>query len=216
MARLAFSRRFTAASVLVFATLAVPAAKAQQPRGAAAPRRPEEILRVRELTGVGTRDRVKTPVFSGSRGQMTRRDWLWVQIETEYDTAPEWIDELTFRYYALAQNARVAEGEPRFSLYKTVVRYVDIEAGRGHRSAVFLHPSARKRFGDLVGVAVEVVHDGNVIAEESAVQRPIPEDWWQRATLTKSDQVVVRDGYLLDRSKTPFAMLAIDDYEVIR
>ena len=131
-----------------------------------------------------------------------------------YDTYPEWIDELTFQYFALAK--RKEEGKRQYSLFKTVVRYADIQKGRSHFSTAYLHPKALERYGSLAAVAFEIVHEGKVIAEESDEDVKLPETWWKNPLVTESQEVTVHDGYLLDRSQSPFALINIDDYEFIK
>jgi hypothetical protein len=109
------------------------------------------------------------------------------------------------------------QGREVFSLYRKTVKYADVEQGRAHMSTVFLRPSALKRYGEVVAAAVVVTVDGKTAAEESEATMPnLPEKWWQNPAVTESAAVTVRDGYLLDRSQTPFAFINVDDYEVTK
>jgi len=40
--------------------------------------------------------------------------------------------------------------------------------------------------------------------------KKLPAKWWE------NDKLTVREGYLLKKSDTPFAMLAVDDYEYVK
>jgi hypothetical protein len=41
------------------------------------------------------------------------------------------------------------------------------------------------------------------------------EDWWKNPRIIDSPLVTRREG-LLERSKTPFALINMDDYEVVK
>ena len=43
----------------------------------------------------------------------------------------------------------------------------------------------------------------------------LPVDWWKKPEITDNKNVIRRDG-LVDRSKTPFALVNIDDYEAVK
>jgi len=185
------------------------AARSGAGRGAEAP-----VIRLKQLTGTGRRAMVRTPEYETNVGRTGGASAEWARILVEYESYPEWIDELTFRYTVMA--LKEDRDGNRYSVYKLSVRYIDIDEDRDHKSTVFLHPNAVRRYGDIVAVAVEVVHEGNVIARLSEEDVKLPEDWWQNSSVLESDKVTVRDGYLLDRSKSPFALINIDEYEVIR
>lgn len=184
-------------------------------RAAAGGASQEEVpLRIRRLEGVGRRGLVKTPEYQTNMTRSHKPPREWRRVLVEYETYPEWIDTLTFEYHVLAMQEE--EGENRYSLYRTTVRYADIAEGRDHLSTVFLHPRAVERYGEVVAVAVQVNRDGTLVAEQAETDMDLPENWWKNPAVTESDKVQLRDGYLLDRSKTPFALINVDDYEVIR
>lgn len=184
------------------------------------PARGREILRIRDISGLTRRDRLRTPEFRSNYSSAVNPAREWVRVMTEYETAPsdEWIDELTFQYHVMTE---LRQGNQReFSLFRTTVRYGDVERGRAsrtHRSAVYLRPPAVERFGEPVAVAVEINLGGETIATASKSNiRELPEDWWRNPRVIESQSVKTRDGYLLDRSRTPFALVQIDDYEFIK
>lgn len=169
-------------------------------------------VRIRKLSGLGRRGLVRTPEYSTSVSRGAKPPGEWMQIEVEYDTNPEWIDELTVQYHVLT--LKVEDRQKKYSLFRNTVRFVDIEKGRRHLSSMFLRPSTVKRYGDIVGIAVEFLQGGKVIAEASEQEgNQLPEKWWNNPVVTKSETVTTRDGYLLDRSQSPFALINMDDYE---
>lgn len=177
-----------------------------------------DILRITKIEGMGSRYRVKTPDYNARTnipgGTKPAREWGMILVE--YDTAPEWIDELVFQYFVLAEGEE--DDRKVYSMYKTTVTYVDIEEGSDHRSAVFLRPSALRRYGEVGAVAVEISYQGNVIARatDTEIRNLPPEEWWRDKRVTESQAVTIRDGYLLDKSQTPFAFVHIDDFEDIQ
>jgi len=184
-----------------------------QARPAAAP--PDaEVLRLRKFSGVGRACLVKTPIYQTTVPRSATQEQDWHQVTVTYDTAPEWLDEVVFQYHVLSLHT--VEGKRKFNLYRKAVRYIDIKKGRNHNSTVFLRPSTRERYGDVVAAAVEVMVGGKVVATEKAESMPMPDVWWKNPAVTESADLTVRDGYLLDRANSPFALINIDDYEVSR
>jgi hypothetical protein len=173
-------------------------------------------LRTRKLIGLGKRARVYTPSFSTDVGRGINAAKEWHAVTVTYDTAPEWIDELLIQFYVLGIMKSPETGRNTYSLYKTAVRYIDIEKGRNHTAVAFLRPAAIKRYGDPIAVAAVFTLDGEVVAELSDESTQLPEKWWRNPLVTDSKDVIVRDGYLMDRSKTPWAVINSDDYEVIK
>jgi len=175
-----------------------------------------EKLRIRKLNGLGTRSKVDTPQYDSSEPRATSRAKKWHQISVSYDTSPKWIDELAIQYHVLAVTRDPETKKKVFSLYKLVVKYSDIEQGRGHTATAFLRPAASKRFGDPIAVALVFSVDGRVVDEISQESEKLPEKWWSNPRVTDSNDVTVRQGYLLSRSKTPWALINYDDYEAIK
>ncbi len=185
--------------------------RAAAPGGASEP----EILRLKKFSGLANKNAIRTPDYKTGITRGVKPPQLWYELSATYDTAPEWIDELTCRFFAMS--VMTERGTTAYTLFKATVRYADIQKGRGHMATAYLHPKASKRYGDPVAVAVEFIHNGTVIAEASDVSsKRIPEDWWKNAAVTESKATTSRDGYLLDRSQSPFALVNIDDYELIK
>lgn len=191
---------------------------AQYGAAAAATARPgaaDNTVVIRKFEGVGRRGRVKTPEYRSNYPAASKPSREWGEVSATFDTTAEWIDELTVQYYVLAR--RMEGGRALFSLYRTTVRHPDVKRGRDHRTAAYLRPPALERFGDIVAIAVEFVADGKTLAEEAAVEGiKLPARWWQDQNVVGNKDVTARDGYLLDRSRTPFALVNVDDYEEVR
>ncbi|MFH0909207.1 MAG: Amuc_1102 family pilus-like protein [bacterium] len=148
--------------------------------------------------------KVMTPEYQVSKSQFKARTREWFQIITTYETKPEWVDEVTFKYYVLVKD-KGGEVGSRQSLFSGEVTYINVEKGK-HKSDVYLHPSTISRFGEVQAVAVMVSVQGRVEAIESLPTSN--ERWWEKLTPV--------DGMLLNRMQTPFAMLYFDDYEAVK
>ncbi len=191
-------------------------------RPAAAPAGPP--LRIKKLEGIGNRAKVETPRYTTTLSRGSKPAGLWHQITCYYEvgrTPVQWIEGLTFRYYVLSVKKDKKKGYA-YTLYKTNVQYIDIPAGlrnSDHKSSVFLRPAAVLRYGEVVAIAVEILYNGNVIVEgfdADSKSKGLEGKWWKNPKVVESKVVTVKPGYLLDRSDSPFALINIDDYEVIK
>jgi hypothetical protein len=175
------------------------------------------MVRLRRLPKLGRSTLVRTPEFQTSvaRSSRVRRARQWAIFEVEYDTAPEWIDSIDISYSVMTYN-KTRDGKDDYSLFQLRATYLDIQKGE-HAGCVLLAPNTMARFGSPVALAVELSIDGTVLATESTVSdKNLPEaDWWKNPRIIDSPIVTRRNG-LLERSKTPFALINMDDYEVVK
>jgi hypothetical protein len=178
------------------------------------PRGQQTALKIRGFTGLGTRNHERTPGFRTDKSGGTVSAKKWYKIGIEYDTTPEWIDQMTVQFFALC--GRRVENQVAYTFFTTSGRYWDVEEGRRHKAEAFLHPKAESRYGDVVAVAVTVEIEGEVVASESAASIKLPENWWRNPRVTDNESVTRRDGYLMERSRSPFALINIDDYEFVK
>lgn len=158
-----------------------------------------DVMRIRKMTPTVE----KTPQYkliSSGQANVAQKDWGVIKVE--YDTSPEWIDELEFTYYIYVKD-QSNRGAPL--MFRGVVTYVNIPSGRQHISDIFLHPNVMKRFGKPDQWAVVVKMKGAVIARESSSSKA---NWWEEFTPV--------DGVLLNRAQTPFSILDYDNYEAIK
>ena len=158
-----------------------------------------DIVRIRKPP---VPEKVKTPVFrTAAPGQASARQPDWWRGVVEFETAPEWIDELEFTYYAYIEDES-NKGAP--VMFRGMVTYVNVAKGK-HVSDIFLHPNTIARMGLVKQVAVVVKARGAVVATESTATKP---NWW--------DGFSPVDGVLINRSQTPFAYIDYDMYEAIK
>jgi len=185
----------------------------------------EETVKISRFPPPGKTAMVKTPEFSFSvnniQPKVNRKQREWALFEVKYETSAKWTDELTFVYHVMTKG-RDEQNKELFSYYTTTVRYIDIPKG-DHMSCVALPPSLVERYGEPIAVALEITgKDGSVLASEalaSGIQ--LPKEWWRDSNvMDKRDAAgnpfLVRRNGLVDRLKTPFALINPDDYEVVQ
>lgn len=196
------------ALLFTFADTAMAQVRPAAGKGAASAK---AVLRIKDVTKPGKPCLVASPDIDGkvkSPGR-SNRNKKWAMFEVQYDTAPEWIDEATFTFYVLCQDAKTKE----FHFFQTAVTYLDIAKG-DHGAAVLLPPNAVARYGEPISFGVEVSVNGEKAAAQSVGQGG--ENWWEASLDKLGDRVKRHSGYLQDRSKTPFGVTFIDEYEAVR
>jgi hypothetical protein len=180
--------------LILFTTAFIPLATFSQTRGSDF-----------QLTKI-TKNLISTPQFaySGAQQYQTNQRDRWLEVEVEFAAAPEFTDELTFKYFILI-NGRLLTGE---------VTHTNIAAGRENRSVMYVSPRALARFNAnrpitpvaVQNIAVQIVQQGAVKDELSLVRAPA--QWY--STLPPAA------GSVLNKNETPFAPLYWDRYEQIK
>jgi len=182
-------------------------------------------LKLKKFTALSGKSLVKSPNYglSDEPGiSKTGKAPEWRRVNVEYQTNPEWINELKIDFIVVTQKAEREDGKnvKKYSVYKKSVTYTDIEAGRKHFASAFLHPNAEKRYGTTVAAAVVLSVDGVKIEEygevATSVRSIFGENWWNNPRIMESDVLVPRSGYLLNKKESPFVFMNIDSYEVIK
>ena len=178
---------------------------AVQPAAAVAGK--EGVVIIRKMDATGQNAKVKTPEFRNNVSepllqQAMARDWA--RIAVQYETDAEWTDELEFRYMVLVKNPKTEA----FTMFPATVTYIDIPKGKRHTSTVFLRPNTLERYGivEWAGVKIYLKGKDTPVAVAQMPDDPRP---WTAALTTK-------EGVLLNRDQTPFALVAIDNYETIK
>jgi hypothetical protein len=160
---------------------------------------------------MASQDKIRAPNYQTDQTGALRPAREWTQVGVVFDSFPEWLDEITFRYYVLS--ARKEAGALAYSFYQANVTYVDVAAGRSHESSMFLRPPAVERYGEIVAMAVEIYVGGEMVAQESQQPKAFAQEWWKK---TDQPGVKARPGYLLNRSQTPFALINYGDFEMVK
>ena len=203
----------SAALVLLFGACEAPAqARRVTPRpvGTAASVQPAagiENVVIRKMEVTGPSARVKTPEFRNDANEPQAPAKDWARITVQYETDADWTDELEFRYMVLVKNHKTDDKIP-FAMFPGAVTYVDIPKGKRHTSTVFLRPNTLERYGAVVWAGVKVYLKGRD-APVAVAQMPDDQTPWNTSYPT-------REGALLNRAQTPFALVAIDNYQAIK
>ena len=83
-------------------------------------------------------------------------------------------------------------------------------------SCAAIPPSLVERYGEPVALALEITgKDGAVLASDSQSLMTLPKEWWKDSKVLDNPNLTRRTG-MVDRSKTPFALVNPDDYEVVQ
>ncbi len=211
---------FTAGSV--FAQMARPgqrlAPAAGQPAATRGGGERSEAVEIKRMPPPNKTAMVRTPEFTvnvqNTMPKVSKKPREWALFEVKYESAAKWTDELTFNYHVMTKGKN-DEGKEAFSYYTTTLRYIDISKGE-HMSCVAIPPSLVERYGEPISVALEITSkEGKVLDSKSESIIPLPKEWWKDSNVLDKPQVTRRNG-LVDRSKTPFAVINVDDYEVVQ
>lgn len=168
-------------------------------------------LKIKELSKVGSQCLVPTPVFDGrvkGPGRNSGSKKRWASLEVEYATRPEWIDFATFTFHVMC-----CDEEGTLHYFTTTVTYVDIAKGE-HGACVMLPPTTVQRCGVPLAFGVEIEVEDKAVGFDSVGQFK-GQQWWKGLDSTKKKIVRHSEG-LVDRSKTPFGLTHIDEYEAVR
>jgi len=162
----------------------------------------KEGVVIRKMEAYGPTAKIKTPEFKTDTSEPQAQARDWARIAVQYETDSEWTDELEFRYTVLVKNTKTST----FVMFPCVVTYIDIPKGKRHTSTVFLRPTTLERYGAVEWAGVKVYLKGEQVA---VAQMPDDQRPWTISYKTK-------EGVLLNRDQTPFAQVAIDNYETIK
>lgn len=202
--------RWLAVGVVV-AGLAGMTVMAQAPGGPRAAVKTGGPTRIRSVIGCGPRFLIPTPEYTTTISRGKTPAGKWAVITVEYDTTPEWIDELFFQYYVVTFNRHAKDPKDTYSMFKGNVTYIDVAKERRHISTIYLRPSTVQRYGEVIGIAVEILLNGEVIETKAETLDPkMQGEWW------KSPKITPKDGYLVDKGRTPFAFVNYDEEETIK
>jgi len=164
-----------------------------------------------------TPDLVTTADYSYTLGPKNKRtknkDFLELEITFDWQPKakePKYLDDLAVNYYVLLNNK--SREAPKGTLLTGSVTLTAIAQGKGMHAVMYISPRTLERFFDgkppttataaLVDVGVTLSKQGAIVADKSWKGKG---QWWSTMQQTP--------GYLLKKSKTPFAPLAWDYYE---
>ena len=156
--------------------------------------------------GTSAKNFVSTPQFSYSGAQQypTNQRDRWLEVEVEFAAAPEFTDDLTFKYFILL-NGKLLTGE---------VTHTNVAAGRENRSVMYVSPRTLARFMGKNGITPNGVQNIAVqILQKGAIKDELS---FNRATGQWYAGLAPVSGFVLNKNETPFAPLYWDRYEQIK
>jgi hypothetical protein len=126
----------------------------------------------------------------------------WLQVEVQFGSDPDWVDELQVKYYVLlgkGQDARVFSGQ---------MTHVNVARGSYHYSAMFMQPNTVQEYGhgQVEAVAAQIFYKNQLVGQDSVP--PSRVDWWEKSTPTT--------GFLLSPQQTPWLVIANERYEAVK
>ena len=146
---------------------------------------------------------IKSPDYQINGGPQKRTIFgSWLEVEVEYGTIPDTIDELTFKYTILIQNT-LLDGE---------VTYVNIPSARDHYAVMYVTPRALLRLtggkpltnASIENVWIQVTKQGQILDQTS---------FRGAGQIPNLPHIA---GLVLNKNETPFAPLYYDRYEAIK
>jgi hypothetical protein len=152
-----------------------------------------------------SRDLITSPRFSyNGAEQQPNSTERWLRVEVQFSAAPEFTNELTFRYYILL-NGKVLTGD---------VTHVNIPGRRDLYVSAYVAPHALAyamqnrpvSISSITNIAVQIVQQSEVKDELSMT--PSRANWF--AGLPSLS------GLILNKNETPFAPLFWDHYEQVK
>lgn len=166
-------------------------------------------------------------------GQCFTKPRKWIVLETKYTTYARWQDQLTFTWHVLLETKSATEKDktdklPPYSYFSTTVTYANIPKG-SHAAGVCLHPSYLERYGEPKAIGLVIANkDGTILAGncESEIKgidshpKSLDQAFWNNdkimnATTQNGEPMIERRQGLQDRSKTIWALVNPNDYEMV-
>jgi hypothetical protein len=145
---------------------------------------------------------IKTPEYNITGGPQKRsKVGQWLEVEVDFETKPEDIDELTFKYTIMVEK-KLLDGE---------VTHINIPKGRDHYSVMYVAPRSLEKLtggrplspASIENAWVIVSKQGQVLDQASFKPGPVP-------------NLPHLSGMVLNKMETPFAPLFFDRYEAIK
>lgn len=150
---------------------------------------------------------IATPdVTSGysKRGVIGGTPTKWLRVEVEFDSSPEWSDNLEFKWYI------AVAGDKKPVVFADSVTHINVKRGGRHASVIFMPPRTVDRYAknsQVKQIAVQLWHDQKLVDTGGWPSEPKTR-WWE--------EVKPERGALLNLLQTPFGVLEYDRYEQIK
>ena len=152
----------------------------------------------------------------------------WIVLEAKYTTFAKFQDQLTFTWHVLLETKSATENKgnrenlPPYSYFSATTTYANIPQG-SHAASVCLHPSYLERYGEPKAIGLVISNaKGEILAGdcESEIKGiDSHKQFWENANIMNAQQngepMIERRQGLQDRSKTIWALVNPNDYEMV-
>ena len=224
------------AMVIVTATAAMAATSKRGKAAAAAESDTEAVggksLRVVQYPKLGQSSCLMAPFVGG--GSAFGPAWKgkprkWIVLEAQYETLERCIEQMTFTWHVVLETksatSKDKEGQKKlapYSYFTQTVTYYNIPRGT-HAASVCLHPSYLEQYGEpkAVGLVVTDANGTELTGNSFSEIKPIKAGtkFWDEPNIMDAKQpngenYITRRQGLMDRSKTIWALVNPNDYEL--
>ena len=225
----------TMAMLAVTAAVAAPRAKkgvramAGNEEGPVTTGKEAKIL-IDQMPKTGQSSCLPAPSLQGATmiGNCYTKPRKWIVIETKYTTYAKFLDQLTFNWHVMLETKSAKEnkgnkmGLSTYSYFNTTVTYYNIPQG-SHAACVCLPPSYLELYGEPKAIGFTVsnqngdVLGGGTVSEIKGIKADA--QFWDDQNIMGAQQgdkpMVERRQGLVDRSKTIWALVNPNDYEMV-
>ena len=197
---------------------------------------PDARVKIERFPKLGRQATLAAPSITGGTtiGPVYTKPRQWIVLEGTYTTYDKLVDQLTFTWHVMLETKTattkdrdaIAKRAP-YSYFSQTVTYVNIPKGT-HATSVCLHPSYLEQYGEPKAVGLVVTDsNGKVLAgdAESEIKgieshpKAIEKAFWNDSSIMDAKQngepMVERRQGLQDRSKTIWALVNPNDYELV-
>lgn len=163
----------------------------------------KDLIRLRSVEA----EPISSPNYAVEiRSQSVSRDGQlkWLRVQTEYDTAKKWTDEITITFYVVLKGkvADLPEGAPELNMFTGTVTLVNVPKSRQAQTSMYLDPYTLARYGEVSNAAVVININGELAAGLAEPSSSAQSQWWTKMTANQTQ--------LLNISETPYAFVEID------
>ncbi len=192
-------------------------------------------ITIDQFPKTGRASTLMAPALQGASiiGQCYSKPRKWIVLESKYSTYSKWQDQLTFTWHVLLETKSATEKDKTdkiapYSYFSTSVTYANIPKGT-HAASVCLHPSYLERYGEPKAIGLVIANkDGTILAGdcESEIKgikshpKSLEEAFWNNQEIMNAqdkagEPIIERRQGLQDRSKTIWALVNPNDYEMV-
>lgn len=192
-------------------------------------------ITIDQFPKTGRQSTLMAPILQGPSiiGQCYSKPRKWIVLESKYSTYSKWQDQLTFTWHVLLETKSATEKDKTdkiapYSYFSTSVTYANIPKGT-HAASVCLHPSYLERYGEPKAIGLVIANkDGTILAGdcESEIKgikshpKSLEEAFWNNQEIMNAqdkagEPIIERRQGLQDRSKTIWALVNPNDYEMV-